>query len=48
MTDTAIAEALGIAVSTAHEFIEKAKRRMNVRSRTQLAGIAGALGIADI
>jgi DNA-binding CsgD family transcriptional regulator len=48
MTDLAIAEALGIAASTAHEFIEKAKRRMNVRSRTQLAGIAGALGIADI
>jgi DNA-binding CsgD family transcriptional regulator len=48
MTDIAIAEALGIAASTAHEFIEKAKRRMNVRSRTQLAGIAGALGIADI
>lgn len=48
LTDGAIADELSIAASTAHEFIEKAKKRMKARSRTQLAGIAGALGIADI
>jgi LuxR family quorum sensing-dependent transcriptional regulator len=48
MTDRAIAENLGIGTTTAHEFIEKAKRRMQVRSRAELVAIAVALGIADV
>lgn len=48
LTDRSIGEQLGIAASTAHEFIEKAKRRFNTRSRTELVAIAVALGIIDI
>lgn len=48
MSDTAIAEALGVAHSTAHEFVEKAKRRLGVRSRPELAALAAGLGIVDI
>ena len=47
-SDASIASELGIAQSTAHEFIEKAKKRMNVRTRTELVAIAAALGIAEI
>jgi len=46
-SDKDIASALGIAASTVHEFIEKAKRRLSARTRTQLAAIAVALGIVD-
>ena len=48
VTDKGISEALGVAVSTAHEFIEKAKRRLKVRSRAELIAIAAALGIIEI
>lgn len=48
MTDVGIAKDLGVATSTAHEFIEKAKRRFKVRSRTELVAVAVALGIVDI
>ena len=45
--DRAIAEALGIAPSTAHELVEKAKHRLGVRSRTRLAALAAAYGIIE-
>lgn len=48
MSDAAIGRALGIAGSTAHEFIEKAKRKMNVRSRAELAALAVSLAIVTI
>ena len=48
MSDTAIGRALGIASSTAHEFVEKAKRKMKVRSRAELAAFAVSLAIVDI
>lgn len=48
MSDAAIGRALGIASSTAHEFVEKAKRKMNVRSRAQLAALAVSLAIVNI
>lgn len=44
-SDAEIARELGIAVSTAHEFIEKAKHRLHVRSRAELASVATAIGI---
>jgi LuxR family quorum-sensing system transcriptional regulator CciR len=47
-SDTAIAEAMGVAPSTAHEFVEKAKRRLNARSRAELAAIGVAMGIIDV
>lgn len=47
-SDGQIAQQLGIAASTVHEFVEKAKRRLQVRSRPELAAIAAALGIVDI
>ncbi len=48
MSDGAIGHALGIASSTAHEFVEKAKRKMNVRSRAQLAALAVSLAIVNV
>jgi LuxR family transcriptional regulator, quorum-sensing system regulator BjaR1 len=47
-SDGAIARELGVAVSTAHEFVEKAKRRLSVHSRAELAALATALGLIDI
>lgn len=43
-SDTAIAARLGVAVSTAHEFVEKAKRKLKVRSRAELVRLSVALG----
>jgi len=48
LSDNAIAKRLGIAPSTAHEFVEKAKRRLKTRTRVEMVAIAAALGIIDI
>jgi DNA-binding CsgD family transcriptional regulator len=48
MPDGAIGRALGIASSTAHEFVENAKRKMHVRSRAELAALAVSLAIVNI
>ena len=48
LSDADIAEDLGVARNTAHEFVEKAKRRLKAKSRAELATIAAALGIIDI
>ncbi len=48
LSDGEIAAELGIARSTAHEYIENAKRRLNVRSRPHLAAIITALGMVDV
>ncbi len=47
-SDIAIARALGVAPSTAHEFVEKAKRRLKTRSRAELVAVAVSLGIIDV
>jgi len=47
-SDSAIGKALGVAASTAHEFVEKAKRRLKVHSRAELAALAASFGIVDI
>jgi LuxR family transcriptional regulator, quorum-sensing system regulator BjaR1 len=47
LTDNAIAKRLSIATSTAHEFVEKAKRRLKTRTRVEMVAIAAALGIID-
>jgi len=47
-SDIAIARALGIAPSTAHEFVEKAKRRLQTRSRAEMVAVAVSLGIIDV
>jgi DNA-binding CsgD family transcriptional regulator len=47
-SDAAIAQSLGVARSTAHEFIEKAKRRLSAHTRMEMTAIAVALGIVDI
>ncbi len=47
LSDTAIARALHIAPSTAHEFVEKAKARLKARSRVTLVAIAIELGIVS-
>lgn len=47
-SDAQIGHDLGVATSTAHEFIEKAKRKMKVRTRAELAALAGSYGIVDM
>lgn len=46
-SDKAIANRLGIAASTAHEFIEKAKLRLHARTRAQMIALAVSFGIID-
>jgi len=48
LSDRAIAGALGIAESTAHEFVEKAKRRLVARSRAEMVAVAVSLGVIDV
>jgi len=47
-SDATVAQSLGVARSTAHEFIEKAKARLKARTRMEMVAIAVALGIVDI
>ncbi|UAJ09624.1 helix-turn-helix transcriptional regulator [Glacieibacterium megasporae] len=47
-SDAAIASELGVAVSTAHEFVEKAKRRLKARTRAEMVATAASFGIIDI
>jgi DNA-binding CsgD family transcriptional regulator len=47
-SDAAVARSLGVARSTAHEFIEKAKRRLKAHTRMELIAVAVALGIIDL
>jgi DNA-binding CsgD family transcriptional regulator len=47
-SDAAISRSLGVARSTAHEFIEKAKRRLKAHTRTEMIAIAVSLGIVDV
>jgi DNA-binding CsgD family transcriptional regulator len=45
LSDNALARTLGVAPSTAHEFVEKAKRRLKTRSRVEMVAVAASLGI---
>ncbi|UAK24217.1 LuxR family transcriptional regulator [Sphingomonas nostoxanthinifaciens] len=47
-SDGGIAAALGIAPSTAHEFVEKAKRKLRAKSRAELIAVAVALAIIEL
>jgi LuxR family quorum sensing-dependent transcriptional regulator len=47
-SDRAIAASLGIAPSTAHEFVEKAKHKLKARSRAELLAVAISLAIIDL
>lgn len=47
-SDADVAQTLGVSRSTAHEFIEKAKRRLKARTRMEMTAIAVALGIVDL
>lgn len=44
-SDRQIADALGISATTAHEHVERAKRRLGTHTRAELAAVAVALGI---
>lgn len=46
--DGDIAAALGISTATAHEHVERAKRRLDTHTRAQLAAVAVSLGIVAI
>jgi LuxR family transcriptional regulator, quorum-sensing system regulator BjaR1 len=47
-SDRQIGEALGISMSTAHEHVERAKRRLATHTRAELAAVAVALGIVSM
>ena len=47
-SDKSIATALGIMPSTAHEYIELAKRRLGARTRTQAVAFAVSLGLIGV
>jgi DNA-binding CsgD family transcriptional regulator len=44
-SDRQVAETLGISTTTAHEHVERAKRRLDTHTRAELAAVAVALGI---
>ncbi|HTP38133.1 MAG TPA: autoinducer binding domain-containing protein [Steroidobacteraceae bacterium] len=46
--DLRVAAALGVARSTAHGFVESAKRRLQVHTRAEMIAVAVALGIVDL
>lgn len=48
LSDRRIAEALGIAPSTAHEHVENAKRKLSARSRAETIAHAVALGLVEV
>ncbi|WP_428334264.1 LuxR family transcriptional regulator [Novosphingobium sp.] len=48
LPDAQIAARMGVSTSTAHEFVEKAKRRMNAKSRAEMVALAVAMGVIDI
>lgn len=48
LSDAEIGAAMGIAKTTAHEFVEKAKSKLKARNRAELAAIAVALGVIDL
>lgn len=48
LPDAQIGARMGVSSSTAHEFVEKAKRRMNAKSRAEMVALAVAMGIIDI
>ncbi len=47
-SDRQIGEALGISATTAHEHVERAKRRLSTHTRAELAAVAVALGIVSM
>jgi len=48
LPDAQIGDRMGVSSSTAHEFVEKAKRRMNVKSRAEMVALAVAMGIIEV
>jgi LuxR family quorum sensing-dependent transcriptional regulator len=48
LTDAEIARDLAIAISTAHEHVENAKRKLCTKSRAEAAAVAASLGIVDM
>ncbi len=47
-TDADIARELGVSAATAHEFVEKAKRRLKASSRAQAIALAVSLAIVSL
>jgi DNA-binding CsgD family transcriptional regulator len=48
LTDAEIGRELAIAVSTAHEHVENATRKLCTKSRAEAAAVAASLGIVDM
>jgi DNA-binding CsgD family transcriptional regulator len=48
LSDAEIGEAMGVAKTTAHEFVEKARAKLKARNRAALTAISVSLGIIDL
>ncbi len=48
LSDAEIGVAMGVAKTTAHEFVEKARGKLKARNRAELAAIAVSLAIIDL
>jgi LuxR family transcriptional regulator, quorum-sensing system regulator BjaR1 len=48
LVDADIAVAMGVARTTAHEFVEKARTKLKARTRAELIAIAVSFGIIDL
>jgi LuxR family quorum sensing-dependent transcriptional regulator len=46
-SDTAIAEALGISQSTAHQHVEGGRKQLKAKTRAQMAALGISLGVID-
>ncbi len=48
LSDAEIGAAMGVAKTTAHEFVEKARAKLKARNRAELTAIAVSLAIIDL
>ena len=48
LSDAGIGAAMGVAKSTAHEFVEKARAKLKVRNRAELIALAVSLSVIDL
>jgi DNA-binding CsgD family transcriptional regulator len=48
LADAEIGAAMGVAKTTAHEFVEKARAKLKARNRAELTAIAVSLAIIDL
>ena len=45
LTDQEMAAVMGVSTATAHEYVEKTRKKLGVKSRAQAAAVGVSLGI---